>query len=64
MFDYIRVAAAVPTVHVGDTKANLRQILKATDEALAEGARSFLLRGIPALIYSFKMHCKAGSLQH
>lgn len=39
MFDYIRVAAAVPTVHVGDTKANLRQILKATDEALAEGAQ-------------------------
>ncbi len=39
MFDYIRVTAAVPTVHVGDTKANVRQILKETDEALAEGAQ-------------------------
>lgn len=39
MFDYIRVAAAVPTVKVGDTKANVREILKQTDEALAAGSQ-------------------------
>ena len=39
MFDYIRVAAAVPKVKVGDVKANVQEILKQTDEALAAGAQ-------------------------
>lgn len=39
MFDYIRVAAAVPKVRVGDVKANVQEILKQTDEALAAGAQ-------------------------
>lgn len=39
MFDYIRVAAAVPKVKVGDVKANVQEILKQTDEALAAGGQ-------------------------
>ncbi len=38
MLDYIRVAAAVPTVQVGNTTANVREILKETDEALSLGS--------------------------
>lgn len=39
MFDYIRVAAAVPKVKIGDVRANVQEILKQTDEALAAGAQ-------------------------
>ena len=62
MFDYIRVAAAVPTVKVGDTKANVREIRWRLAARLSL-SRSLRLPDIPAQIYSFRKHCIKASLK-